>query len=502
MVLTMRGRAFLAFDLGAASGRAILGRIADRCITLHQLHRFPNHIVNLRGRLHWNVVQLFQELKAGLAAAAHADPLPESAALDTWGVDFALLGPDGSLLGVPYSYRDPVAHLAMPLLLQRLPRERIYQLTGIQFLPFNTLFQLFSLAQAPSSPLHRAADLLFIPDLFNYWLTGRKLTEFTFATTSQLYNPLTQAWEPELFRALDLPLDLMQTVVPTGAPVGPLDPDIAREVGLPDLPFVATASHDTAAAVAAVPGQGSDWAYISSGTWSLMGAEVSAPVITDQARDLNFTNEGGVGSTFRLLRNIMGFWLLEQCRAAWRHERDYTPKDLSLLAADAPPFRSLIEPDHPGFLAPPDMPQAIADFCRDTGQPAPQSPGDFARAIFEGLALKYRLVLDQLRSICPSPINHLHIVGGGAQNQLFCQFTADATGLPVTAGPVEAAAVGNLLVQALARGHLQSLDDLREVVRASFSLTHYQPRDQALWGPAYARFQDLHRQAAAQGAPS
>jgi len=350
-----------------------------------------------------------------------------------------------------------------------------------------------------SPHLEIASALLLMPDLFSYLLCGETKSEFTIATTSQLYNPRKRAWEDELLLALGLSRDLMQDIVAPGTVLGPLRSDIARETGISNAPVIATASHDTAAAVAAVPAEGDDWAYISSGTWSLMGVESRLPIISDPARDFNFTNEGGVKGTFRVLTNIMGLWLLQQCRRAWARDQEHSYQQLIQAASSAPPFRAIIAPDHPDFLNPPDMPAAIQAFCQRTGQPAPQTPGEFTRTILESLALKYRVVLDQARLICPHPINRIHVVGGGSRNELLCQFTANATGLPVIAGPAEATAVGNLLVQALALGQVASLRHIREIVRLSFPVRQYEPEQPQQWHSACVRFRELHHQLASPG---
>jgi len=490
----MGARVFLAFDLGAESGRAILGSLQGGHLSVTQLQRFANQMVNLRGHLHWNLAQIFQEVKAGMGlCAAEFAAAPDGIAVDTWGVDFGLLGPDGSLLGLPYCYRDARTEGAMEQFFQRVPRRRLYELTGIQFLPFNSLFQLFAMVRDNSPLLQIASDLLFMPDLFDYLLTGERKTEFTFATTSQLYNPVKGDWEDELFQALGVPRGIMQQIVPPGTVIGRLSKQICEETGLQETPVIATASHDTAAAVAAAPGEGKDWAYISSGTWSLMGVESPTPVIGEESLELNFTNEGGVGGTFRVLKNIAGLWLVRQCRKAWESQRGYSYEELTSMASGAPPFRAVIEPDHGAFLNPPDMPEAIRRFCQRTKQPAPETPAQFVRCILESLALKYRMVLDQLRQIYEEPINRIHIVGGGARNDLLCQFTANAADLPVIAGPAEATAIGNLLTQALGLGYVESLVEIREIVRRSFPLKRYEPEQTAEWQAAYSRFQELSR---------
>ncbi len=490
----MPTKSFLAFDLGASGGRSILGTLDQGRLSIREVNRFPNEMVELAGHLHWNIAQLYQEMKQGMeACAGDLQVRPESLAVDTWGVDFGLVAADGSLLGLPYSYRDPRTQGAPEELFQRVPRRRLYELTGIQMMPINSLFQLYVMAR-DRSPLLAAADaLLLIPDLLSYLLTGKRVTEFTIATTSQLYNPVKGGWEAELFTALGVPQALMQEVVPPGTVIGELRPTICQETGLPPVPVIATASHDTGAAVAAAPGEGTDWAYISSGTWSLVGFESDRPVITQQALDFNLTNEGGVGNTFRVLKNVTGLWLVQECRRAWTRERVYSYEELAGMAASGRPFRALIDPDHAGFLNPGDMPEAICHYCEATGQSRPETPAEFVRCILEGLALKYRMVLDELRQIHPSPINRVHVIGGGSSNGTLCQFTANASGLPVLAGPSEATAIGNLLVQAMGLGHISSLVELREIVRTSFPLKRYEPKEVGAWDRAYQRFVEVSR---------
>lgn len=487
----MTAKTFIAFDLGASSGRTVVGSLQDTRLSVREISRFPNDMVELRGRLCWNVIHLFEQIQRGLQVSAQVvSPEPDSIGIDTWGVDFGLLASDGGLLGFPVSYRDPRTEGAIEDFLERLPRDRVYELTGLQFLPLNTLYQLFAMVRDRSPLLEVASDLLFMPDLFNYLLTGQKKAEFTIASTSQLYDPRRQQWAAEIFDALGLSQRIMQDIVSPGTIIGRLDERVARSTGTPAVPVVATASHDTAAAVAAVPAQGEDWAYISSGTWSLMGVESEAPIITEQSLAFNFTNEGGIGGTFRVLKNIVGLWLLEQCRKKWEHDRPYTYEELAEMAQSCS-FDSLIDPDDGGFLSPSDMPDAIRSFCRRSGQPEPEGPADFVRCLLVSLALKYRLVLNQLRRICSHPINRIHIIGGGARNKLLCQLTANATGLPIEAGPAEATAIGNILVQAMARGHVSSRDQLREVVRSSFGVERYEPRDTSDWDSLYDRFCEI-----------
>jgi len=488
----MKAPAFLAFDLGAESGRTVLGWLENRRLRIKKISRFPNGMVPILGHLYWNIFRLFEEMKKGMKlCASEGEVRPESIAIDTWGVDFGLLARDGTILGLPYAYRDPHTEGVMEEFFKRISRERIYQLTGIQFMQLNSLFQLFAMRRDQPELLDFASDLLFIPDIFNYLLTGEKKTEFTFATTSQLYNPLKKEWEDELFEALGISRSFMQEIILPGTIIGNLDRTICQEIGLDQIPVSSVASHDTGSAVAAIPAEGEDWAYISSGTWSLMGVETREPIINSHTLKLNFTNEGGVEGTFRLLKNITGLWLLQECRKTWAAERNYDYEELTEAARSVLPFRSIIHPDWEGFLNPPDMPGAIREFCLKTEQPVPDSPADYVRSILESLALKYCHVLDQLKKIYPHPIHRIHIIGGGAQNRLLCQFTANATGLPIIAGPTEATAVGNIMVQALSLKYIASHEEMREIIKESFELVRYEPERTSEWESAYERFLNI-----------
>jgi rhamnulokinase len=425
-------------------------------------------------------------------AAAAIGCRPTSVGVDTWGVDFGLLAKDESLLGLPFCYRDHRNAGAMEDYFKLVPRPALYEATGIQFMPFNTLFQVYAMVRERSSLLDAAADLLFMPDLFNFLLTGRKAAEFTIASTSQFLDPRTKAWIPGLFQAMGLSKKLLQDIIEPGTVLGEVTEEIAAATGFRHVPVVATASHDTAAAVAAVPAEGHNWAYISSGTWSLVGVEEKAPVISEGSLDSNFTNEGGVGGTVRFLKNVSGLWLVQGCRKAWSAEGAVTYEDLTRAAAEAPPFAALIDPDDPAFLNPPDMPEAIADFCRRTDQRLPETKGALVRSLLESLALKYRQVIEQLRLVLGHPVEKIHVIGGGSRNTLLCQLTADATGLAVVAGPAEATAIGNILVQAMATGHVSSPAEIRAIIRDSFELRTYAPGGSAAaWDAAGARFKDI-----------
>jgi rhamnulokinase len=481
----------LAFDLGAESGRAVVGTLDGGRLEVLEVLRFPNAPIRVLGRLRWDVTGLFEEVRRGLKIAASFAPDLGSAAVDTWGVDFGLLGEDGFLLDLPLAYRDERNPPAMEEFLSRYGRERIYALTGVQFLPFNSLFQLFALVRDGSAPLDAARRLLFMPGLFTYLLSGAMATDATIASTSQLVDPRSGDWSEELLRALGLPSSLFGTAIAPGTVVGRIRREIASEAGLADIPIVATAGHDTAAAVAAIPAEGSNWAYISSGTWSLIGIESPVPLISDESRRLNFTNEAGLGGRIRFLKNVTGLWLVAQCRKQWAADRPVGYEELAAAAQAAPAFRSFVDPDAPDFLNPPDMPAAIRDFCRSTNQPVPESRGEVIRCALESLALKYRLVLDELGRLAPRPIERLHVIGGGSRNGLLCRFTAEASGLPVIAGPVEATAIGNVMGQALALGRVGSLEEIREIVRRSEGQIVYGPDGARGWDAAIKRFRAM-----------
>jgi rhamnulokinase len=489
----MKKHAFLAFDLGAESGRAMVGVLHDGTLQLHEVHRFPNGPVQVHGHLHWDIFRLVEELKTGLRkACASGLPAPESIGIDTWGVDFGFIGKDGSVLELPYAYRDPQTDGMVEELLRMIPREALYGRTGIQFLQFNSLVQLVSLRKRGSPLLDAAGDLLFIPDLLTYLLTGVKRSEFTIASTSQIINPVSRSWDREILSAVGLKASLFQEIVLPGTVIGNLEDPLRSETGAPDIPLVAVATHDTGSAVAAVPAGGGEWAYISSGTWSLMGIEIERPILTPEAMRHNFTNEGGVDGKIRFLKNIAGLWLVQECRRAWTAEgKDYSYDRIVELAGNAAPFRSLVDPDWHGFLHPRDMREAITSYCAATGQIAPGTPGEFARCVFESLSLKYRQVLDELHRIQSRRVNAIHIIGGGSKNRLLCQLAANTMGLPVLAGPSEATAIGNIMVQARTGGHCANLNEMREIIRLSCTPDRYQPGDTDACERAYERFQSL-----------
>jgi rhamnulokinase len=480
---------FAAVDLGAQSGRVAVGRFDGERIRITGVHAFPNAPVRTRDELSWDVLRIYSELTAGLAAAAREAGRVDSVAVDSWGVDFALLDRSGRLLGNPVCYRDARRARAMPDVLARVPARELYERTGIQLMPINSVFELGALAAEDHPSLRGAGTMLLVPDLMHYWLCGARTTEFTNATTTQCLDPRTGTWAGDLLDRLGVPTRILPEVVPPGTRLGPLAPAVADETGLSGADVVAAATHDTGSAVVAVPFRDAGSVFVSAGTWSLVGLETRSPVIDDAAFAGNLTNEGGVAGTFRLLRNVAGLWLVHECRRAWAAAgREYSFDQLVALAKEEAPFRSLVEPNDPAFADPGDMPARIRAFCAHTGQEEPESPGAVVRCILESLALKQAETIELLGSVAGVAPRAVHVVGGGARNELLCQWTASAAGLPVEAGPEEATLVGNLLVQAIAAGELGSLADGREVVRASFPTTTYEPQDGERWREARARF--------------
>jgi len=488
-------KSFLAFDLGAESGRAVVGRLAGSKLDLEVVHRFSNTPVRVLDGLHWDVLRLFHEMKDGLRLAARDNELA-SLGLDTWGVDFALLDSSGALLANPHHYRDSRTDGVMDEVFAVVPREEVFRQTGIQFMQLNTLYQMFALKKANPALLEGAAKILMIPDLFNYWFSGEAVCEFTEATTSQMFDPNAGAWAAQLLNRLGLPAGKLGDIVQPGSTLGGLADFVREDCDSPALPVIAPACHDTGSAVAAVPAAGDDFAYISSGTWSLIGVEVAKPVITDKSLKYNFTNEGGVGGTYRLLKNVMGLWLVQECRRTWEKQgTSYDYAQLTDMASRARPFAHLLDPDDPDFLPPGDMPSRICDYCRRTGQLVPQDPGSIVRAALDSLALKYRWVVERLEEMLGRSINVIHAVGGGTQNRLLTQLAADVSGRTVIAGPVEATAMGNILMQAIGVGEIGSIAEGRAVVRESLDLLTYEPDTgfAAQADEAYGRYLQLVR---------
>jgi rhamnulokinase len=482
----------LAIDFGAESGRGVLGLFDGSRLGTVEVHRFPNGPVQTLDTMHWDVLRLQAEILNVLRQCAGKFGGIDGLGVDTWGVDFALLGRGGTLLGNPRHYRDPHTEGVMEAAFQKVPKAEIYRRTGLQFMRINSLYQLLALQRDRSPLLDVAETILFIPDLFHFYLTGIKVNEYTDASTSQMLDPHTRTWAYDLVQKFGLPAKMLGTIVQPGTVLGPLRTAVATDTGLTPAPVITPATHDTGSAVAAVPAEGNSWAFISSGTWSLLGAELPQPLVTDATLAANFTNEGGVAGTTRLLKNIMGLWLVQECRRCWEAAGEaYSYAELVRLAEAAPPFASLVDPDDPAFLLPPNMPAAVGDFCRKTGQPDPTEPGAIIRSCLESLALKYRWVLEKLEGLIGRRLEVIYVVGGGSQNAVLCQWTADACGRLVLAGPVEATALGNLLMQMLGLGLLGSLADGREVVRRSVEVTTYEPRETARWDEQYRRFASL-----------
>ena len=484
-------RRYLACDLGAESGRLMVGTLADGKLWLEELHRFANTPIRDGGSLRWNIPHLVLELKEGLRKAALTKQKFESISTDSWGVDYLLFDEAGEIIEPVFHYRDARSKRGVEQAFARVAWPEIFAESGIQFMPINTLFQLA--AEAPER-LQQASFLLGVGDAFNLFLSGVAKIEVSMASTFQLYNPRALGWSAKLIGALGLPRRIFPGIVPSGTRLGKMRTELAAEIGMEPVEVIATCSHDTGAAVAGVPAREGNWAYLSSGTWSLMGVELAEPIINDVARELNFTNEIGFDGKVRFLKNISGLWLIQECKRQWAregHDLDYAT--LTHLAAKEYPFLMLINPASEEFLAPENMVSQIVQFCRRTGQPSPKTKGAFVRCALESLALLYRRTLQQIERITGKKVECLHVVGGGSNNELLNQFTANAVQIPVLAGPAEATAVGNVLLQAIALGHVPSLAAAREIVRASHALKRYEPEQQGEWDRAYARFEELLR---------
>src|SRR5579872_4492645 len=482
-----RHKPYLALDFGAQSGRAVLGYLQAGILTTEEVHRFANEPVEYGGSLHWDMPRLWFEVRNTLAKLG--DTKLASIAVDAWGVDYALLGERGELLQNPYHYRDRRTEGILQEVLSRIGKEEIYQTTGIQFMPINTLYQLVAARKTTPQLLAAANCLLTIPDLFNYWLTGKAVCEFTNATTTQMVDPVKRSWAVDLMQRLDLQVHLPAPIVAPGSIIGTLLPEIAGRSHLAGTTVIAPACHDTGSAVAAISARDGT-AFLSSGTWSLLGTELDAPVLTSEALKLNFTNEGGVQGTTRLLKNVMGLWMLQGCRNCWSargQSSDY--RELVELASGAPAFAHLVDPDDESFLRAADMPAAIDHFCKKTHQPAPTTPGAYVRCVLESLALKYRLVLRSLEQLCGKRIQQIRVIGGGSKNRLLNQFTADATGRSVLAGPAEATALGNVAIQILASGEASSLQEVRALVDRSFPTEVFDPLETDKWEHHTERFE-------------
>lgn len=476
----MNARTVLAIDIGAESGRVMGVHFDGKILELEELHRFPNPSVTIRDTLYWDILALWRDIQTGINVGKALDPV--SLGLDTWGVDFALLDAQGNLVGNPVHYRDNRTEGMPEKAFSRVSREEIFSQTGIQFLSINTLYQLLSLIETSSPLLSIAHTFLTIPDLINYWLTGAKVCEFSNATTTQMFNPVSGNWAKSMLEQFAIPTDMFPEIVYPGTAIGSFD----------GLTVIAPACHDTGSAVAAVPAAAGDFAYISSGTWSLVGLEVDRPIINQAALEANATNEGGVYGTYRLLKNVMGLWILQQCRATWEKEGTSLSYDaLVEMALTAKPLTAFVNPDDSAFLLPGDHPRLIREMCQKSGQPIPETRGAVVRVVLESLALAYRQVIEQLTAVSGQEVKVIHIVGGGSQNSLLNQMTADATGIPVIAGPSEATVIGNAVVQLITLGELGNIQEARQMAKTAGSMSQYEPEATDQWDDAYWRYEEL-----------
>lgn len=480
---------YIAIDLGAESGRVMVGSVSDAKLKLKEIHRFPNGPKEEDGSLRWDFNKLFSQIKTGIAKAVKSsDGQVCGIGVDSWGVDFGLIDVEGKLIENPYHYRDSRTDRIMDNVFELMPKKNIYKSTGIQFMQINTIFQLFAAKTANSSILQKTNKITFMADLVSYHLCGKLFAEYTLASTSQLMNMKTSRWAKEIFDKLSLPMDIMPEVVKPGTVAGPLKSELATEFGCDPIPVIAIGSHDTACAVAAVPAQDNNWAYLSSGTWSLMGVEVPSAIIDNNTFKYSFTNEGGIQNTILFLKNIMGLWLVQESRQHWKKEgKDFSYSEIISMAKQAPPFAAHLNPNDSSFLSPGDMPARINEYLISTSQEQIYDKGQIIRVILESLALYYRWVMERIEEITGKNIDVLHMVGGGIQNELLCQFTADAIGRKVIAGPIESTTGGNILTQALFKGQLKSLSKARELIGKSFELKEYTPVNKELWNKEYSK---------------
>ena len=484
-----KSKCFFAVDLGATSGRTIIGTISQGKVNLEEITRFPNNLIETGGHFYWDIYALYFEIIKGLKAVAKRGLEITSIGIDTWGVDFVCVGADGALLRNPLAYRDPHTFGAMEAYFeQKVPKREVYQATGIQFMNFNSLFQLYAMQRDGNTALQHAEKILFVPDALSWMLTGKAVCEYTIASTSQMLNPMTKELDSQLLDSLQLPREKFGKTVFPGYEIGTITEEVQKMTGLGAVPVIAVAGHDTASAVAAVPAKDEKFAYLSSGTWSLMGIETKDAIINDLSYERNFTNEGGVEGTTRFLKNICGMWLLERCRKEWA---DSAPSDYGQLLSEAmkvTAFQSIINPDDKMFANPANMQQAIKDYCAATGQHVPDGYAELCRCIFDSLALRYRQVFGYLQEMAPFAIDTLHIIGGGSLNEYLNQFTANATGVTVLAGPQECTALGNIMLQAKAAGVVDDIFAMRRIIADSVSMKRFEPQDKALWDEAYDKY--------------
>lgn len=483
---------FFAIDLGATSGRTIIGTLDNGKIELEELTRFDNPIIETGGHFYWDFYALYHEIILGLQLA-HKRHIPiQSIGIDTWGCDFVFVGDDGALMRNPMSYRDPCTMGTMEEYFKdAVSKEKVYEKTGIQFMNFNSLFQLYQMHVSGNSAMRHAKQVLFIPDALSYMLTGKAICEYTVASTSQLLNPKTGDLDEELIHSVGLKREQFGKMTSPGTVIGPLTEEIQKQTGLPAIPVIAVAGHDTASAVAAIPTQDEKYAYLSSGTWSLMGIENKHAIITDKSLQLNFTNEGGIEGTTRFLKNICGMWIYERFRSEWPELKSLGHRKLQEEAAAEKGFQSLINPDDPVFANPSSMVLAIQNYCKEHQEPIPETPPQICRCIFDSLALRYRQVFNWLESFAPFGISRLHIIGGGSLNVMLNQFTANSCGVPVLAGPQESTAIGNIMLQAKASGEVKGIREMREIIAESIDLRRYEPQDKKHWDEAYRKYLNI-----------
>ncbi|MEA5081060.1 MAG: rhamnulokinase family protein [Dysgonamonadaceae bacterium] len=485
---------FLAIDLGASSGRAILGKIDNGILELKEINRFPNPITNINGRMYWDLFYLYNKVLQSLIEIK-ADQIPiKSIGIDTWGVDFVCFGKDGEPLRMPYSYRDPITFGAPEKFFNIISKEDVYKMTGIQIMNFNSLYQLFAQKDRNCSTYSKIDKILFMPDALSYLLTGKMVTEYTIASTSQLINPYNRSFESTLLDSIGLSKDNFAPIVFSGTSIGQLSNNVKQQTGQEDVSVIAVAGHDTASAVLATPAENDNFAYLSSGTWSLMGIESLEPVINEKTYSFNFTNEAGTDGSIRLLKNICGMWLIEQCKKDWEKHQSLSYNDIVIESEKAVPFKCFINPDSPCFANPKSMIESIQNYCKLTGQYIPQTIGEIARCIYESLAFRYKQVLESLQQLSTKRIETLHIIGGGSQNRLLNSYTANAIGLPVVAGPSEATAIGNILLQAKACGLVNDKSEMRRIVRNSVKLETFIPKDVETWEKQYLNYLDVYKE--------
>ena len=481
---------FFAADLGATSGRTIIGRINDGQFDLEEVTRFPNHLIEQGGHYYWDIFALYHEIIRGLKVVAQRGVEISSIGIDTWGVDFVFIGDDNAILRNPRAYRDPITFNAMDDYLKHvISRREVYDITGIQLMNFNSLFQLYAMKCERNSAFLQAKKILFMPDALSWMLTGNEVCEYTIASTSQMLDPRTKMLDEHLLFSIGLSRNKFGKMVNPGTVIGVLTDEVQKMTGLGAIPVIAVAGHDTGSAVAAVPAKDEQFAYLSSGTWSLMGVETKDAIINDLSYERNFTNEGGVEGTTRFLKNICGMWLYERCRKEWPEEvQKLSHPELQASAMQVEPFRSLINPDDALFANPAKMIDAIQHYCRQTNQPVPETPAEICRCIFDSLALRYKQVFQWIQEFAPFHLEVLHIIGGGSLNKYLNQFTANATGITVLAGPQEGTAIGNIMLQAKAAGLVKDIWEMRRIIANSLELVRYEPQDTTIWDEAFNKY--------------